>query len=165
MNPIQSASFLLDLKSLKALKPNRENIQGALLAACSAHHPGKAAQIKVLSFLLKLGANVDETDKNGVSALHRAVRFRSITAVRFLLESGANPNLQDRKSFSTPLHRAVTHTGAPTTSGKEKEAEEIIQLLLKGGANPILKNKLGKKPADYVKKDAIKRLFQESPIP
>lgn len=161
MNPVQAAAFQLDMKSLKALKPTKENIHGALLAACSAHKPSGASQSKVLAYLLKIGADVDETDKNGVSALHRAVRFRSPTAVRYLLEHGANPNLQDKKTFSTPLHRAVTHTGAPTTGGKGEEAEEILRILLEGGADPRVKNKMGKRAADYVKDEKIKRLLQE----
>ena len=72
--------------------------------------------------LLKSGEDVNQTDKNGVTPLHHAVRFRSPAAVRALLENGARVNQACKRSGSTPLHRAVTSTGAPGTAGKQEEA-------------------------------------------
>jgi len=109
--------------------------------------------------LLKSGDDVNQTDKNGVTPLHHAVRFRSPAAVRVLLEHGARVNQACTRSGSTPLHRAVTSTGAPGTAGKDKESLEIVCILLEFGANPRIKNKLGKQPADYVRNPAmLKRL-------
>jgi tankyrase len=105
--------------------------------------------------LLKSGADVNQTDKNGVTPLHHAVRFRSPAAVRTLLEHGALVNQACTRSGSTPLHRAVTSTGAPGTAGKQGEAIQIIDILLEFGANPALKNKLGKKAADYARDPEI----------
>ncbi|MEZ6112786.1 MAG: ankyrin repeat domain-containing protein [Pirellulaceae bacterium] len=56
-----------------------------------------------------------------------------------------------RKSGSTPLHRAVTATGAPGTAGRSAEAVEIVRLLIRAGADPTIRNKLGKVPLDYAK--------------
>jgi hypothetical protein len=67
-----------------------------------------------------------------------------------------------RKSGSTPLHRAVTSTGAPDTAGKRQEAVEIIRLLIAAGADPSIANKSGRKPVDYVKDDAVKSLLKPS---
>ena len=99
------------------------------------------------------------TDKNGVTALHHAVRFRSPIAVKTLLERGANVNQACKKSRSTPLHRAVASTGAPGTSGMRQEALEIVRLLLAAGAEPSIANKSGRTPADYVKDDAVRALL------
>ena len=109
------------------------------------------------------GADIHATDKNGVTALHHAVRFRSPTAVKTLIARGANVNQACRRNGSTPLHRAVTQTGAPGTAGRQMAAVEIIRLLLAAGADPGITNKLGKKPADYVTDATIKSLLNSKP--
>jgi len=126
---------------------------------CCERNPRPRDQTKRLLALLKRGANIHETDKNGVTPLHHAVRFRSPAAVKALLEHGANVNQVCRRSGSTPLHRAVTQTGAPGTAGRKRAAFEIIQLLLAAGADPTIRNKVGKRPADYVMDQGIKALL------
>jgi tankyrase len=126
---------------------------------CCERNSRPADHRKRIVALLKRGADIHETDKNGVTPLHHAVRFRSPAAVKTLLERGANVNQVCRRSGSTPLHRAVTQTGAPGTAGKHRAALEIIQLLLAAGADPSIRNKLGKKPADYVMDQRIKALL------
>lgn len=127
---------------------------------CCERDPEAADQRRRLVKLLKAGADIHATDKNGVTPLHHAVRFRSPVAVQTLIEHGANVNQVCRRSGSTPLHRAVTQTGAPGTAGRSAEAMEIIKLLLAAGADPDVANKSGKKPADYVTDAAIKSLLE-----
>src|SRR5687768_1595257 len=127
---------------------------------CAEQNPNYVDQRRQLIALLKAGADIHAADKNGVTALHHAVRFRSPTAVRTLIEHGANVNQVCRRSGSTPLHRAVTTTGAPSTAGKRQQAIEIIRLLIAAGADPSILNKSGRKPADYLKDDAIKSLLK-----
>lgn len=127
---------------------------------CAEQNPNPAEQRKRLIALLKAGADIHAADKNGVTALHHAVRFRNTIAVRILIEHGANVNQACGKSGSTPLHRAVATTGAPGSAGKRQETIEIIQLLIAAGADPSNTNKSGRKPADYVKDDVIKSLLQ-----
>ena len=127
---------------------------------CAEREAKPAEQRRRLVALLRAGAHVNATDKNGVSALHHAVRFRNPAAVKTLLEHGANVNLACTKSGSTPLHRAVTATGAPGTAGKREEVLEIVRLLLAAGADPSIANKSGRTPADYVKDPALKSLLE-----
>lgn len=131
-----------------------------LSKACSDRDPIPAEQRKTIRQLVKAGADVNSTDSNGVTALHHAVRFRSPTAVKTLLQLGANVNQQCRKSASTPLHRAVTSTGAPGTGGKTAEVIEIIGLLLAHGADSSIKNKSGKAPMDYVRNEEVRSALQ-----
>jgi len=123
---------------------------------CCERDPNPADQRSRLVALLKAGADIHATDKNGVTALHHAVRFRSAAAVKTLIEHGANVNQACSRSGSTPLHRAVTQTGAPGTAGRREQAVEIVRLLLEAGADPSIANKSGRKPADYVQDDAIR---------
>lgn len=120
-----------------------------LFDVCCDRNPIPKRQRKAIKDLLRAGADIHEADKNGVTALHHAVRFRSPTAVATLLEHRANVNQVCKRSGGTPLHRAVTSTGAPGTAGRLSEARQIIELLLKFGADSTIKNKLGKMPADY----------------
>jgi tankyrase len=135
----------------------------ALSEICAEQNPDPQDQRKRLVVLLVSGADVNATDKNGVTALHHAVRFRSPAAVRTLIEYGADVNRACRRSGSTPLHRAVTSTGAPSSAGKQPEAREIIELLLAAGADPSIRNKNGKSPGDYATDKAIRALLAAKP--
>lgn len=126
---------------------------------CCERNSDPADQQQRLVQLLEAGADVHAADKNGVTALHHAVRFRSPAAVQTLIEHGADVNRACRRNGSTPLHRAVTQTGAPGTAGKEEAAKEIVRLLLAAGADPSIVNKAGKKPADYVSDNVMKSLL------
>lgn len=131
-----------------------------LSSICAEQNATPADQRRRIIALLEAGADVHATDKNGVTALHHAVRFRNLIAVKTLIEHGADVNQVCRRSGSTPLHRAVTQTGAPGTAGKRRDVSEIVQLLLAAGADPSITNKSGRRPADYLKADAIKSMLK-----
>ncbi|TWU14691.1 Ankyrin repeats (3 copies) [Symmachiella macrocystis] len=161
MNELQQAAFELRLNDLKRLTRNNAVLDGTLLAACSAHDPDPTNQIRVIRHLVQCGVSVNETDKNGVTPLHRAARFRSPVAAKELIASGADVNAVDKRTGSTPLHRAVTNTGAPATAGKGDRAIDLTRLLLSHGADARIKNKNGKMAIDYVKHAALKDVFAE----
>src|SRR6185369_16888259 len=75
--------------------------------------------------------------KSGVAPLHRAVRTRSLLAVRALLDGGADPRAPNT-SGSTPLHLAVQTTGRGGSGSEHARQQQagIIQLLLERGARP-----------------------------
>jgi tankyrase len=135
-------------------------MENELFDICCERDAKPAEQRRRILAALKRGVNVHAADKNGVTALHHAVRFRSPAAVKALVENGANVNQACRRNGSTPLHRAVTQTGAPGTAGKDGAAKAIIELLMAAGADPSITNKLGKAPADYVTDETIKSLIQ-----
>lgn len=116
-------------------------------------------QVRELEATIRAGVDVAETDKNGVTILHHAVRFRSPSAVKALIALGANVNQRCKRSGSTPLHRAVTSTGAPGTAGQQAEAREIVTLLLAAGADPSIRNKNDKTAADYAVDETIRSLL------
>jgi ankyrin repeat protein len=134
-------------------------MHGQLSDVCCQRNPDPEKQRSEIEAILKAGADIHETDKNGVTPLHHAVRFRSPAAVETLLRHGARVNQVCKRSGSTALHRAVTSTGAPETAGKHKEAKQIIKLLMEFGADPSLKNKNGKSPRDYVRDETLLKLI------
>ena len=132
-----------------------------LASVCCERNADPDKQRATIERLIREGADIHAIDKNGVTPLHYAVRFRSPAAVEVLLKHGAAVNQQCKRSGSTPLHRAVTSTGAPGTAGKSAEALKIIEILLRRGADPSLTNKRGKTPADYVRDEPLRKLLTE----
>jgi tankyrase len=126
-----------------------------LFAACTQRNPNPDAQRAAIEALLDAGADIHAIDKNGVTALHHAVRFRNPAAVEVLLRRGAKVNHTCSRSGSTALHRAVTSTGAPGTAGKGQQAREIVAMLLQSGADPTIKNRSGKQAADYTRDQQV----------
>lgn len=131
----------------------------ALSKVCTERGSTPSDQRERLLKLIEFGADVHAADKNGVTALHHAVRFRSPAAVSTLIEFGADVNRACRRSGATPLHRAVTSSGAPGTTGKRAESIEIVRLLIRAGADPSIPNKLGKVPLAYAKAPEIRQLL------
>jgi tankyrase len=136
---------------------------GDLSDICCQRNADPQRQRAAIQAAIKAGADIHFADKNGVTALHHAVRFRSPAAVETLLENGAEVNRACRRCGSTPLHRAVTSTGAPSTAAKDSEARQIVEILLCYGADPSAKNKSGKTPLDYVRDEALRLLLASKP--
>ncbi|SIT17364.1 ankyrin repeat domain-containing protein [Belliella pelovolcani] len=84
-------------------------------------------------FLINNGVNINLADKNGWSPLHFSVNENLIELVHILLENGAEVNSQDNFG-NTVLWRAVF-----SSEGKG----EVIEKLLKYGADPEMKNNYG----------------------
>lgn len=136
-------------------------MEDELFNICSQRNPKPAEQRRKILLALKRGVDIHATDKNGVTALHHAVRFRSAAAAKALINGGANVNQACRRNGSTPLHRAVMQTGAPGTAGRHAAAIEIVRLLLAAGADPSIANKSGKKPIDYIRDATMRALFNK----
>lgn len=124
-----------------------KNCRGAepLHYAADADRWDPTAQAEMIEYLLSVGADPNALNKDGVAPLHRAVRTRSLPAVRALLEGGANPRAPN-KAGSTPLHLAVQTTGRGG-SGLEHARQQqagIIKLLLERGASRTDKDGRGR---------------------
>ena len=111
------------------------NRRGAEPLHYAADRNRSQSQADVIEYLISIGADPNTVDKSGVAPLHRAIRTRSLAAVRALLDHGANL-WQPNKSGSTPLHLAVQTTGASGSGSEEARQQQakIIKLLLAHGA-------------------------------
>ena len=114
--------------------------------AADANHWDPTAQAQIIKYLLSVGADPNVLDKSGVAPLHRAVRTRSLPAVRALLAGGANPKAPN-KAGSTPLHLAVQTTGRGGSGSEHARRQQaaIIRLLLDRGARPTDKDARGRR--------------------
>jgi ankyrin repeat protein len=124
---------------------------------------GAAAQAGVIGYLISMGAEPNAVDKSGVAPLHRAVRKRSLAAVRALLDGGADPR-KPNKAGSTPLHLAVQNTGSSGSGSDEarRQQAEIIKLLLARGARPTDKDSQGKTVKQAATSVWIRELLSET---
>ncbi len=114
-------------------------------------------QNEIVELLLTAGADVNARDSFGGSLLHRAaVSSDNRELVELLAKAGANVNAPG-EGGKTPLHVAASSTEQrriPPPLGKSSAPPfarkiEIVQALLKAGADPLAKDAAGKTPADY----------------
>ena len=114
-----------------------KNRRGAepLHYAADANRWDPAAQAETIEYLISIGADPNALDRSGVSPLHRAVRTRSLAAVRALVDGGADSRRPNRAG-STPLHLAVQTTGRGGSGSPQAREQQagIVRLLLERGA-------------------------------
>ena len=117
-------------------------------------------QVKTIEALLNAGADLHAKDKNGATALHRAVRTRSAAAVEYLLRAGADPTAQNLPG-ATPFHLATQNTGRGGTgdSTAKSAQKKIIQSMLAHGVSPTLKDSRGKTVLDWATSEWIQQLL------
>jgi len=118
-------------------------------------------QVKLIELLLNAGADTHAQDKNGATALHRAVRTRCAAAVKCLLDAGSDLTLKNAPG-STPFHLAVQNTGrAGSGAEKAKAAQrEIIEVFLERGISPGLKDARDKTVLEWARSDWIRQLLE-----
>jgi ankyrin repeat protein len=117
------------------------------------------AAAEVASVLIDRGAAVDARNRDDVTPLHQAVRARNVAVAEVLLARGADPNARDKGRGSTPLHRAVSGSGAGGTAGTADAMPVLVRLLLAHGADPDRRDKRGRSPRQAAK-PALRVLFR-----
>jgi ankyrin repeat protein len=142
-----------------------KNRRGAepLHYAADANRWDPTAQAEMIEYLMLIGANPNAVDGAGVAPLHRAVRTRSLPAVRALLDGGANPR-QPNKVGSTPLHLAVQTTGRGGSGSAQAHQQQagIVRLLLKRGARATDQDRQGKEAYQAATSEWIRALLREA---
>lgn len=83
--------------------------------------------------------NVNQSDKNGHTALHFAVQAENFSLIKALVEKSANINAMDANG-NTPLADAIF----------EELDKEVIAYLINNGGNLMQENQYGVKPIDYI---------------
>lgn len=142
-----------------------KNRRGAepLHYAADANRWDPTAQAETIAYLISIGADPNAVDISAVAPLHRAVRTRSLAAVRALLEGGANSR-QPNKAGSTPLHLAVQTTGRGGSGSPQarEQQEGIVRLLLERGARVTDQDTQGKEVRQAATSERIRALLREA---
>lgn len=120
------------------LSPDWTMSQGTPTALMQAANSGELA---VVDLLLARGAQVNHRTDKGLTALHMALYKPSARVhgpiLRSLLAAGADANQADGEG-QRPLQRALGHA-----------VPELVQVLLEAGADPFLRDRAGRVPADW----------------
>jgi ankyrin repeat protein len=103
---------------------NQRRKQERISQFCSAASRG---EIQKLKRALRNGVHIDETDTNGRTALHCAASEGQLECVRFLLDSSASLNIQD-KYKNTPLNDAVRHQHDAVAAELRRSGAASVQL-------------------------------------
>jgi ankyrin repeat protein len=111
----------------------------------------KKGAIDVVKELIRLGANVNEADVYGTTAVHSAA-LDNPEACALLADAGASLDIQDSHGM-TPLHLAA-----------KRNRGDICALLIERGANALSRDAIGRTPLHYAVRfgaaDAIEALVQ-----
>lgn len=112
---------------------NRRGAQPLHYAADGAPdgvHWNPESQHDVVACLIQAGADPNAIDDSGVAALHRAVRTRCASAVKALLDHGADPKLQNRNgSTAYDLAQRTTGRGGSGSAAAREQQRQIVALL------------------------------------
>lgn len=106
------------------------------------HHAAKYGQAEAIGMLLEAGGNIKAKGVAGGNPLHVAAACLSVESALVLLRHGAQVNSR-ASSPSTPLHCAAFLAG-------KQGAAEMVDFLLRSGADETIKNEDGFSAADRI---------------
>jgi ankyrin repeat protein len=142
-----------------------KNRRGAepLHYAADANRWDPTAQADMIEYLISVGADPNALDRSGVSPLHRAVRTRSLAAVRALVDGGADLQ-RPNNAGSTPLHLAVQTTGRGGSGSPQAREQQagIVRLLLERGARVTDRDGRGRSVHQAATGEWIRSLLKEA---
>ena len=108
----------------------------------AAMYAARQNSAEAMATLIELGANLDEQDEDGTTALSLAIMNEHYDLAAVLLEAGADPNVADRTGANA-LYGAVEMVSHRADIGRpprprfdELTALDIVQLTLRYGADP-----------------------------
>ncbi|MBX7057207.1 MAG: ankyrin repeat domain-containing protein [Leptospirales bacterium] len=119
-----------------------------LMVRCNSADPerilsaAKQGDLPTVRKAIERGFDVNTRIRGHESLLDTAAMNGHVELVRYLLESGANPNVADRGGWT------ALHFGVNCTEG-ERETREIVSLLLQRGANVNAQDSTGFTPLMY----------------
>jgi len=107
----------------------------------------KYASMELIEFLLENGVDLFKTDRDGISALDMAIKFRRKDMIRYCIDKGFDLNSTKRKSGITPVMLAACFSDT-----------EMMQMLLDAGGEINAVDGTGMSPLDYARKLGQKKM-------
>ncbi|BAF70624.1 ankyrin repeat domain-containing protein [Nitratiruptor sp. SB155-2] len=109
-----------------------------------------SASLEIFQTIVQHGADIYEIDEEGVGLIDDAIKKGRLDIVRFLVESGIDPNTTKRKSGFTPLMAAMAYGDEPIARYLIKECK----------VDTDVKDSFEKTASDYAKMTGYKHLLR-----
>lgn len=93
--------------------------------------------IKLAEILINNGANINDKDRNGHTALHYCVYYKNYKLMEFLVNNGADMDVQDNNG-NTPLQLSIM-----------RKYDNFSKFLINNGADKNIKNFNGENVFNY----------------
>ena len=139
-----------DMAMIEALLHDGADVTAINEAGESVLHAAARIDSDVLELLLRNGDEIDARDARGKTVLDVALISRNLRTVKTCIAHGVSVNNSDAKGDSN-LHAAIRLYGPSYTEGlhtplRTQNGSEVLELLLKSGADINAKDALGKTP-------------------
>lgn len=110
----------------------------------------------IVKLLLDKGAEIEHEDEGGDTPLIKASIAGNTKTVEILLAAGANPNHRSRRGTALLLASSICPDALRFAAPVER-CTEVVRILLKAGADPLLTNAEGKTAYDVARHPKILR--------
>lgn len=152
-NKLEIARFLIDKEANIHAKAKGTYDQKPIHLAAYGRHEN------IVELFLNKGVSIDDTDANGLTPLHYAVRFDHLELTKFLINKGANIHAKILVDGRKPIHLAARE------GYKNANAANIVKCLLNRGVSVNDTDTNGLTPLHYAAKyanlKAVKLLIDE----
>lgn len=113
---------LIKISTLKNKRENDNRYNGKPITKFGKN------DVELAKVAIDNGADIDDKDRNGNTALHYCVYYKNYELMKYLVDNGANVNIQDNNG-NTPLMLAV-----------KMQPKNFSDFLIDNGANKNIKN-------------------------
>ncbi len=120
---------------------------------------------KAKDYVIKNSIDLNYINNKGGTPLLVAIDTGDLDMIKFLLDHGANPNFLS-KEINTPLIEAIeiaVEESDYTYHGEKEPRIDVIELLIKYGADIRLKDGFGRTPISFASRYHLRaqKLFEE----
>ena len=106
------------------------------MSTSSLHKIARTNEVGAVSGAIEGGADVNEKDKFGTTALHYSISEANHDITRLLLEHGADVTIVDDRG-ATALHYAVEYNACDVAEALLKRNDKVLEIADKHGNQPL----------------------------